>query len=142
MFTTPKSPKFTTTRFCCLMQQTFSLERCRKNQCSRSHAAWEAFCFCFSCSMGVRFLLFATPLERECDFFHFGDSRWGGVEKMKKKNRLLAREVLQKAKIALPCCMRSKKKMLPMQHGSAKIDFCNTSRAKTSVASNMKISLL
>ncbi len=42
-FTTPKSPKFTTTRFSCLMQQTFSLERCCKNQFSRSHAAWEAF---------------------------------------------------------------------------------------------------
>jgi len=27
--------------------------------------------FCFSCSMGVRFLLFATPLEREGDFFSF-----------------------------------------------------------------------
>jgi hypothetical protein len=29
-----------------------------------------------------------------------------------------------------------------MQHGSAEIDFCNTSRARTSVSQNMKILLL
>ena len=53
-FTTPKSSKFTT-KFSCLMQQTFSLERCCKNQFSRSHAAWEAF-------------LFASHAAWECDF--------------------------------------------------------------------------
>ena len=66
------------------MQQTFSLERCRKNQFSRSHDAWEACFFCFSCSMGVRFLLFATPLEREGDFFHFFNTSPARITKMKK----------------------------------------------------------
>ena len=38
-FTTPKSPKFTTTKFSCLMQQTFSPGRCCKNQFSRGVSA-------------------------------------------------------------------------------------------------------
>ena len=44
-FTTPKSQKFTTTKFSCFVKPTFSLERCCKNQFRHSHAAWEAF-FC------------------------------------------------------------------------------------------------
>ena len=40
--------------------------------------------FCFSCSMGVRFLLFATPLEREGDFFHFFNTSPARITKMKK----------------------------------------------------------
>ena len=51
----------------------------------------------------------------------------------KRKNRILAGELLQKWKIAFPRRARIKKKMLPMHHGSAEIDFCNTSRTRTSI---------
>ena len=54
----------------------------------------------------------------------------GEVLKKCKKSHSRCREVLQKSLFALPCCMGSKKKTLPMQHGSAKNDFCNTSTAR------------
>jgi hypothetical protein len=75
------------------------------------------------------------------DFVDFFDSRWGGVEKMKKIAFSLGRcRKMQKSCSHAGC--GSQKKMLPMQHGSAEIDFCNTSRARTSVSQNMKILLL
>ena len=47
----------------------FSLERCRKSDKSRSHAAWRSKTKKrLPCSMGVRKLIFATPLERERRF--------------------------------------------------------------------------
>jgi hypothetical protein len=42
------------------------------------------FFVCFSCSMGVRFLHFATPLEREGDFFHLFNTSPARITKMKK----------------------------------------------------------
>ena len=38
----------------------------------------------------------------------------------------------------VPTLGENQKKMLPMQHGSAKIDFCNTSRTRTLVLRNVK----
>ena len=38
----------------------------------------------------------------------------------------------------VPTEARMKKKVLPMQHGSAKIDFVNTSRTRTLVLQNVK----
>ncbi len=67
-----------------------------------------------------------------CDFIDLFDSRWGGVEKM-KKNLLLAGEVSSTVKIAFPRRARIKKKVIPMQHGSAEIEFCDTSSARTLV---------
>ena len=42
------------------------------------------FLFCFSCSMGVRFLLFATHLERQGDFLHLFNTSPARITKMKK----------------------------------------------------------
>ena len=56
-----------------------------------------------------------------------------------EKNRLLAGEVSSTVKIAFPRRARIKKKVTPMQHGSAEIDFCDTSSARTSMPQNMTI---
>ena len=83
-FTTPKSPKFTTTKFSCFVKPTFSLERGCKNQFLHSHAAWEAFFLWSAPSVGARFLHFATPPQREGDFFHFFDPSPARIKKINK----------------------------------------------------------
>ena len=59
-----------------------------------------------------------------------------------KTNRILTGEMSQSAKICLPRWMRSNQKILPVQRRNAKIDLCNTSRARMSVPQSMNIYLL
>ena len=53
----------------------------------------------------------------------------GNVQESEKAS-VLAAEVLKKLEIAFPRCMGIKKKVIPMQHGSAKSDFFDTSSAR------------
>ena len=53
------------------MQQTFSLERCRKNQFSRSHAAWEAFFLLYHAAWGCDFCCLQHLSSEKALFFSF-----------------------------------------------------------------------
>ena len=78
-YTTPKSPKFTSTKFSCFVAPTFSHERCRKSQFRHSHAAWESLFFLIRTQRGSAifivddtsparrrfFFIFSTPPQRE-----------------------------------------------------------------------------
>ena len=44
----------------------------------RSHAPWRSHFLCFSCSVALRFSIFATPLRRECLFCSWS-SRFAGI---------------------------------------------------------------
>ena len=107
-FTTPKSPKFTTTQFSCFVKPTFSLERCCKNQFRHSHAAWAAFFLWSAPSVGARFLHFATPPQREGDFLNFFDTSLARINKnqQNRTSKLWFRRVgaeVAKSKSAANC---------------------------------------
>ena len=70
-FTTPKSPKFTTTKFSCFVKPTFSLERCCKNQFRHSHAAWEAFFFVIRTQRGSTIFALCDTSPARRRFFSF-----------------------------------------------------------------------
>ena len=70
-FTTPKSQKFTTTKFSCFVKPTFSLERCCKNQFRHSHAAWEAFFFVIRTQRGSTIFAFCDTSPARRRFFSF-----------------------------------------------------------------------
>ena len=56
-----------------------------------------------------------------------------------KKNRILAGEVSTNAFLAFPRCMGITKKTIPMQHGKAETENCDTSRARTSIFADHQI---
>ena len=70
-FTTPKSSKFTTTKFSCFVKPTFSLERCCKNQFRHSHAAWEAFVFVIRTQRGSTIFALCDTSPARRRFFSF-----------------------------------------------------------------------
>ena len=75
-------------------------------------------------------------IASRCDFVDFWASRVRGVEKMKKIAFWLGRcHQVWKSRSHAGC--GSQKIMTPMQHGSAKIDFCDTSSARTSFPPKM-----
>ena len=116
----------------------------------------EAICWCFCISknasksksrvIGDDFVWFSNlrlshrrvqAMTSRTGFLDFWHSRCRGVEKMKKIAFSLGR-CWKNGKSRSHAGRESKKIMLPMQHGSAKIDFCNTSRTRTLVLRNVK----
>ena len=83
-FTTPKPPKFTTTKFSCFVKPTFSLERCCKNQFRHSHAAWEAFFFVIRTQRGSTIFAFCDTSPARRRFFHFFDTSPARIKKINK----------------------------------------------------------
>ena len=59
-----------------------------------------------------------------------------------KKNRILAGEVSTNAFLTFPRCMGITTKTIPMQHGKAETENCDTSRARTSILTDHWILLL
>ena len=94
-----------------------------------------------SCRIGDDFLLASLTTCRRISgskvaFLSFLNFSLGRCWK-NEKNRILAGEVSQSVKIALPRGVGIKKKTTPMQHGSAKNGFCDTSRTRTSFSPNI-----
>ena len=83
-FTTPKSPKFTTIKFPCFVEPTFSLQRCRKNQFWHSHAAWESLFFVLRTQRGSSIFTLDDTSPARRRFFSFSQKSAARSSKINK----------------------------------------------------------
>ena len=124
---------------------TFPLERCRKNEFSPSHAAWEKIIIGIVWKIiignGRKLTHDVEAMIQKRHLHHFQASRWGRVTEMNKSTFPLER--CRKNEFSPShAAWEAENKTLPMQHGKAKPYFCDTSRVGRSMSQMMKFLLL
>ena len=124
---------------------TFPLERCRKNEFSPSHAAWEKIIIGIVWKIiignGLKLTHDVEAMIQKRHLLHFQASRWGRVTEMNKSTFPLER--CRKNEFSPShAAWEAEQKTLPMQHGKAKPYFCDTSRVGRSMSQMMKFLLL
>ena len=124
---------------------TFPLERCRQNEFSPSHAAWEKIIIGIVWKIiignGLKLTHDVEAMIQKRHLLHFQTSRWGRVTEMNKITFPL--EMCRKNEFSpYHAAWEAEKNTLPMQHGKAKLYFCDTFQVGRSISQMMKFLLL